>query len=36
MPRDSSRSKRASLLLAQHCEPFGLPVNFEGRGLPKV
>jgi subtilisin family serine protease len=36
MPRDGSRSKRASLLLAQHCVAFGLPVNFEGRGLPKV
>ncbi|HUK24865.1 MAG TPA: S8 family serine peptidase [Terriglobales bacterium] len=36
LPRDSSRSKRAALLLAQHCKPFGLPVKFEGRGLPTV
>ena len=36
LARDSSRSKRASLLLAQHCRPFGLPVKFEGRGLPTV
>ena len=36
MPRDISRSKRTSLLLAQHCKPFGLPVKFEGRGLPSV
>jgi subtilisin len=36
MPRDASRAKRAALLLAQHCEAFGLPVQFEGRGLPKV
>ncbi len=36
LPRDSSRSKRAALLLAQHCKPFGLPVTFEGRGLPTV
>src|SRR5208337_190573 len=36
MPRDVSRSKRATLLLAQHCKPFGLPVKFEGRGLPSV
>jgi subtilisin family serine protease len=36
LPRDRSRSKRAQLLLAQHCEPFGLPVKYEGRGLPKV
>jgi subtilisin len=34
--RDISRTKRASLLLAKHCVPFGLPVKFEGRGLPKV
>jgi subtilisin family serine protease len=36
LPRDSSRSKRAALLLAQHCKPFGLPVKFEGRGLPTL
>ncbi|HEV8061402.1 MAG TPA: S8 family serine peptidase [Gemmataceae bacterium] len=36
LPRDASRSKRASLLLAQHCKPFGLPVKFEGRGVPNV
>lgn len=34
MPRNASRTKRAALLLAQHCKPFGLPVKFEGRGLP--
>jgi subtilisin len=34
LPRDISRSKRAALLLAQHCKPFGLPVKYEGRGLP--
>lgn len=34
--RDISRTKRASLLLAKHCVPFGLPVKFEGRGLPKL
>lgn len=36
LARDSSRSKRAALLLAQHCKPFGLPINFEGRGLPTL
>ena len=36
LPRDASRSKRAALALAQHCKPFGLPVKFEGRGLPKI
>lgn len=36
LPRDSSRSKRAALALSQHCKPFGLPVHFEGRGLPTV
>jgi len=36
LARDGSRSKRAALLLAQHCKPFGLPVNFEGRGLPTL
>lgn len=36
LPRDASRSKRAALLLAQHCRPFGLAVKYEGRGLPTV
>ena len=36
MPRNSSRTKRAALLLAQHSKPFGLPVKYEGRGLPTV
>ena len=36
LPRDSSRSKRAALVLAQHCKSFGLPVRFEGRGLPTI
>jgi subtilisin len=36
LPRDISRTKRAALLLAQHCRPFGLPVQFEGRGLPII
>jgi subtilisin family serine protease len=36
LPRDVSRSKRAALALAQHCQPFGLAVKFEGRGLPTV
>jgi subtilisin family serine protease len=36
LARDVSRSKRAALVLAQHCKPFGLPVKFEGRGLPTV
>jgi len=36
MPRDISRTKRAALLLAQHCKAFGLPVKFEGRGLPVI
>jgi subtilisin len=36
LPRDASRSKRAALLLAQHCKAFGLPVKFEGRGLPTI
>ena len=34
LARDISRSRRAALLLAQHSTPFGLPVKFEGRGLP--
>jgi subtilisin len=36
LARDSSRSKRAKLLLAQHCKAFGLSVSFEGRGLPTI
>jgi hypothetical protein len=36
LPRDISRTNAARTLLAQHCEPFGLPVKFEGRGLPRV
>jgi subtilisin len=36
LPRDSSRSKRASLALAQHCKSFGLSAMYEGRGLPNV
>jgi subtilisin family serine protease len=36
LARDVSRSKKAELALAQHCKPFGLPVKFEGRGLPAV
>ena len=36
LPRGVSRSKRAALALAQHCKHFGLPVQFEGRGLPKI
>jgi subtilisin family serine protease len=36
LPRDSSRTARAKLILAQHCKSFGLPVNFEGRGLPTI
>jgi subtilisin len=36
LARNSTRSKRASLLLAQHSKPFGLAVMFEGRGLPVV
>jgi subtilisin len=36
LPRDATRSKRAALVLAQHCKPFGLPVKYEGRGLPVV
>ena len=34
LARNISRTKRAKLLLAQHSKPFGLPVTFEGRGLP--
>ena len=36
LPRDASRTAAARNLLAQHCLPFGLPVKFEGRGLPEV
>jgi Subtilase family len=36
LPRDSTRTAAARNLLAQHCVPFGLPVNYEGRGLPEV
>jgi len=36
LPRDASRTTAARNLLAQHCMPFGLPVKFEGRGLPEV
>ncbi|HEX3092999.1 MAG TPA: S8 family serine peptidase [Candidatus Angelobacter sp.] len=36
LPRDGSRSRRAALVLSQHCKAFGLPVKFEGRGLPVV
>ncbi len=34
MPRDLSRTTTARRLLAKHCEPFGLAVKYEGRGLP--
>lgn len=36
LPRDSSRSNAARSLLTQHCEPFGLPAEYEGRGLPRT
>jgi subtilisin family serine protease len=36
LPRSISRSRRAALVLAQHCQSFGLPVEFEGRGLPTI
>lgn len=36
LQRNTSRSKKAALTLAQHCKPFGLPVKFEGRGLPTI
>jgi subtilisin family serine protease len=36
LPRDLSRSNAARNALAQHCVPFGLPVKYEGRGLPQV
>jgi len=34
LPRNGSRAERARLVLAQNCKPFGLPVKYEGRGLP--
>jgi subtilisin len=36
LPRDITRTRRAALLLAQHCQTLGLPVEFEGRGIPVV
>jgi len=36
LPRDATRTTAARSLLAQHCLPFGLPVKFEGRGLPEL
>jgi subtilisin len=36
LPRDSSRSNAARTLLERHCRSFGLPVKFEGCGLPSV
>jgi subtilisin len=36
LPRDISRSTRAAFDLAQHARPFGLPLKFEGRGLPTI
>jgi len=36
LPRNISRSKKAALALAQHAIPFGLPVKYEGRGLPRI
>lgn len=36
LPRDITRAQRAKLLLAQHCRSFGLPVKFEGRGIPTI
>ena len=36
LPRDISRTNAARTLLAQHCQPIGLAVTFEGRGLIKV
>jgi subtilisin len=35
-PRDLSRTKRAKLVLAQHCKTMALAVDFEGRGLPVI
>ncbi len=34
LPRDLSRTTAARHLLAQHAKPFGLAVQYEGRGLP--
>jgi subtilisin len=34
LPRDISRFDRAKLVLSQHCQPVGLPVHFEGHGVP--
>lgn len=36
LERDLSRTTAARHLLAQHCEPIGLAVKYEGRGLPHV
>jgi len=36
LSRDISRTRRAAELLAQHCRDFGLPVDFQGRGLPSL
>lgn len=36
LPRDISRTQRAALLLTQHCRTLGLPVQFEGRGIPVI
>jgi hypothetical protein len=36
LPRNATRTKRAASLLAEHCKPLGLAVQFEGRGLPTV
>jgi len=33
LPRDASRTQKARLLLANHCESIGLPQRHEGRGL---
>lgn len=34
--RGQYRTTAARNLLAQHCRPIGLPVKYEGRGLPHV
>ena len=36
LPRDISRTNAARVLLAQHCRPFGLAIQYEGRGLPRI
>ena len=36
LPPDAARTMAARNLLAQHSVTFGLPVKFEGRGLPTV